>query len=650
MKIALPFPRKRTDSPDAPQMERRRRLTARRLGLALAGLVVILAIGLAIWRTRLASAPAPTLVVPITLGDLTVQVESSGNVRPARTVDLPFQVNGQIEQVLVKPGDQVRAGQPLARLNDHNLQLDVQQAQANLKTAEAGLNKARNGAATPLDLASAESKLRAAQAQLQKTRAGTGTAADIRQAQANLQTAQLRLDALKNPTPAKLSAAQLDLSQVRTALATSRDSLSAAKTSAEQELNRATQSLNQAQAGYSTARQNWQSVQDTGRDPYSPTTTDANGKTAPKKLNDAERQKYYAAFVQAEAALHSAESAVTQAQVNFDTARQKEAAEIPQAEATVANAQQQLDALMHPDSASLAAAQADIVAAQAQLDKLRLGGSAADISAAQAQVDQANIDREKLSAPAAAADIAAAEAELTQAQAQLDAANTKLSHATLVAPFAGTVAAVNITAGGVAGTGAAMTLVDRSALHVDVSVSETELPKVKLGQPASITFEALPDVTLKGVVESIAPVATSGQSGVTYLVQVRFDPGAAGVQVGMSADLSIEVERHAGVLQAPSRAINTIGPIKTVQVLYGQDQTPVTIQVETGASNGTMTEIVKCIDTGAQCLRANDQLAVSLPSDDATSGQGGDGQTQFFAAPAGAAPGGTIERVVVGGP
>jgi HlyD family secretion protein len=95
---------------------------------------------------------------------------------------------------------------------------------------------------------------------------------------------------------------RLDLSQARTALATSRDSLSAAKTSAEQDRNRATLSLRQAQAGYSTALQNWQYVQDTGRDPYSPTTTDSNGKANPNKLNDAERQKYYEAFARAEAA------------------------------------------------------------------------------------------------------------------------------------------------------------------------------------------------------------------------------------------------------------------------------------------------------------------------------------------------------------
>jgi HlyD family secretion protein len=333
--------------------------------------------------------------------------------------------------------------------------------------------------------------------------------------------------------------------------------------------------------------------------------------------------------------------------VNFDTARQKEAAEIPQAEATIENAQQQLDALLHPDHASLAGAQAEVVSAQAQLDKLRQGGTAADISAAQAQVDQAIIDRQRLSAPAAAADIAAAEADLTQAQTQLDLANTKLAQATLTAPFAGTVATVNITAGGVAGSDAAMTLVDLSALHVDVNVSETDLAKVKIGQLASISFDALPDITLNGVVESIAPTPTSGQNIVNYLVQVRFDPGTAAVKVGMSADLSIEVERHASVLQAPSRAISSIGPIHTVQVLHGEDQDPVTIQVEIGASDGTMTEIVKCIDTGAQCLRASDRLAISLPSGDAEGASSGGGPVQFFSSSGEPASGGKVERVII---
>jgi HlyD family secretion protein len=647
MRIALPFPRNRRGAPDAPRAAQGKRPAATRLGL-LAILAALVAGGIYIWRSQVAAGPAPTASAPVTLGDLTVQIESSGAIQPARSVDLPFQASGQIKEVLVEPGDQVQAGQALARLDDQELRLQVQQAEADLKTAEARLSKATHGESTPLDLAAAESKLQAALAQIEKTRSGGSTAADIRQAEANLQAAKARLDLLKNPSADKLSAAQLQLSQARTALATGRDSLSAAKANAQQDLSRAAQSLTQAQASYSTALQNWQYVQDTGRDPYNPTTSDANGKAKPNKLNDAEQRKYYEAFVQAEAALHSAESAVTQAQVQFDTARQKEAAEAPQAEAAVEDAQRQLEALLHPSQASLAGAQADVASAQAQLDKLRQGGSAADIAAAQAQVDQARIDLEKLSAPAAASDIAAAEADVAQARAQLDTAANKLAQATLTAPFAGTVAAVNITPGSQAGSDTAVTLVDTSALYVDINLSEIELPKVKQGQSASITFEALPGTTLSGTVESIAPTATSGQSVVTYLVRLRFDPGEAAVKVGMTADASIEVERHAGVIQAPSRAISSSGPIQTIQVLYGDDRTPVSIQVETGASNGSMTEIVRCVDTGKQCLRAGDQLAISLPGGETQGASNGD-QMRTFAAPA-SGPGGGMQRVVISGP
>jgi HlyD family secretion protein len=617
-----------------------------------AGLVALLAGGVYAWRAQSATSAAAVRAVPVVAGDLTIDVEDSGNVQAARAVDLPFQVGGQVREVLVKPGEQVRAGQALARIEDHELRLQVQQAEADLKTAQAKLSKARNGEATPQDIAQAQINLHAAEAQLQKTRTGNITGADLRQAEANLQAAQARFEALRSPTPDKVSAARLRLTQAQTTLATTRDSLSAAKTAAEQELSRATQSLAQAQASYSTALQNWQYVQDTGRDPYNPTTSSQGGKPKPNMLNDAGRQKYYEAFVQAEAALRSAEAGVKQANLSYDTARQKEAAEVPQAEAGVADAQQQLDALLQPDRASVAGARAEVTAAQAQLDKLRQGGTAADITAAQAQVDKARIELEKLSAPAAGSEIMAAEASVAQAQAQLDTARTKLAQATLSAPFDGTVAAVKIVAGGVAGSGAAMTLVDTSSLHVDVNLSETDVARIKPGQNVSITFDALPDTTLRGTVASVAPTATSEQGVVTYLVQVGFAANGAAVKVGMSADVSIEIERHANVLQVPSRAIKTSGPIKTVQVLYGQNQTPVTIQVQTGASNGPMTEIVKCVDTGSQCLKVGDQLAISLPTEETGQGgpAGGD-QMQFFSAPAGAPPGGGApQRVIIGGP
>jgi hypothetical protein len=74
----------------------------------------------------------------------------------------------------------------------------------------------------------------------------------------------------------------------------------------------------------------------------------------------------------------------------------------------------------------------------------------------------------------------------------------------------------------------------------------------------------------------------------------------------------------------------------------------VTIQVETGATNGSMIEIVKCVDTGKQCLREGDQLAINLPSEAVQGEPAGGDQMQFFSS--GPVPGGAVKRVEISGP
>ena len=125
-----------------------------------------------------------------------------------------------------------------------------------------------------------------------------------------------------------------------------------------------------------------------------------------------------------------------------------------------------------------------------------------------------------------------------------------------------------------------------------------------------------------------------------------FSPGKAAVKPGMSANASILVQRHQGVLRVPNRALTTTGPAKSVAVLYGAAQTPVTVYVQTGATDGTWTEITGCLETGTQCLHDGDKLAVNLPS--VTSGAGwGTGPVMFFSGPAGAAPGGGGDTIRV---
>jgi HlyD family secretion protein len=596
-------------------------------------LVLVLIAGIVFWQIQVRSAPAAVTTATVSQGDLTIAVTGSGAVAAARVVDLPFQQSGTITSVAVKVGDQVQAGQTLAQLDTSDLQLQVQQAQASLKAAEAKLTQVKGGSPTEQDKANAQASLDSAKAQLQKTK--TSATTDLQSAQAALASAQARLAALKNPSAADLSAAETQLAQAQTSAETQRDSLSQAKTNAYNQMQQAVNSLTQAQSRYATAQKNWQYVQDTGSDPANPTSIDpATGKSRKNKLSDTQRQQYYDTYIQAEAAMHSAETAVQQAQVSYDTARQNESAQAPLLDRQVANAQAQLDALKNPSASDIQQAQSAVTQARAQLTALQNGGTQASLASAEAQVIQARSNLDSLTAPGAAPDVAAAEASLIQAQANLAIAQRNLEQATLKAPFDGVVSAVGIVPGASTGSGggssnsssstssAAITMVDRSTLHIDVNLSESDAARVQIGQPVTLTFDALPNVTITGQVATIAPAATVEQNVVTFPVQIEFDPGTTPVKVGMSATADIQIQQITNAILVPSRAVQTSGGTKTVTLLQGPEQVPVTVQVETGATSNGRTEIVSCVDTGAQCLRAGDTLSVAAATTQ-TSTQGG---------------------------
>jgi len=650
MRITVPFPRTRGRS-DVKQPAR-----PEQRWLALPLLLALVA-GLVFWwlPSRLAPATATTTAA-VSRGNLTLNVTGGGSVAAARTVDLPFQQSGTITAVNVKVGDQVKAGQTLATIDPADLKLQLQQAQANLKAAEAKLAATKTGTTTPEDLASAQAALDSAKAQLQQTRTGTATPADIQSAQAQLDAARAKLAALTNPSPTDRSAAQSKVDQAQTSLQSTRNSASQAKTNAQLALENAVNALTQAQSKYATAQHNWQHVQDENTDPTNPSTINAAGQKVPNKLNDAQRQQYYDAYVQAQTALDSAQNAVTQAQVAYDAARQKEVTDVAQAEAAAQDAQRSLDALTNPSATDLSTAQASVVQAQAALTKLKQGGTATDITKAQAAVTQAQANLDKLRAPPTDVDLTAAEASVLQAQAAVDTAQRNLDQATLTAPFDGVVAAVTVQPGTSTGSSssasssttsssggsAAITLVDRSKLHIDVNLSETDAARVQVGQLVTLTFDALPNVTLKGTVATVSPAATVSQNVVTYPVQVEFDAGGTPVKVGMSASADIQIQQINNAILVPSRAVQTSGSIKSVTVLQGAKQVPVTVQVETGATSNGQTEITSCVDTGAQCLRAGDVLAI--PSTTSTSAQNANRNGGF-----GGGFGGGGIRVPIGG-
>jgi HlyD family secretion protein len=162
-------------------------------------------------------------------------------------------------------------------------------------------------------------------------------------------------------------------------------------------------------------------------------------------------------------------------------------------------------------------------------------------AAAERGVAQAQLDL--LQAGATAGEIAVAQAEVAQAQVELDAARVALERCELRAPFGGTVGAVDVRRGEfVAAAQPLITLGDLSTLRVETTdLDEIDVARVRVGQQASVTFDALPEREFTGRVTRISPMAEPGAGGINYTVVIELDESNPVIRWGMTAFVDIEV-------------------------------------------------------------------------------------------------------------
>jgi multidrug efflux pump subunit AcrA (membrane-fusion protein) len=231
-----------------------------------------------------------------------------------------------------------------------------------------------------------------------------------------------------------------------------------------------------------------------------------------------------------------------------------------------------------------------------------------------------------------------AKAQVVQAQTSLAAAQKTLSETTLTSPAAGTIATVggsvgDTVAGGGAsgsassstgsssgsgsasGTGAAaaastsssssssasssafITLTNLDTLQVTAGFSESDAVKVKLGQPAAVTFSALPNVTANAKVVAIALTSTVVSNVVTYNVTVDFDGRVGSVKPGMTASVAVTTAEASNVLTLPASAVPTSGTTGTVQVQQANGKTA-TRTIGIGLRGDNAVEITSGLSAG----------------------------------------------------
>lgn len=204
------------------------------------------------------------------------------------------------------------------------------------------------------------------------------------------------------------------------------------------------------------------------------------------------------------------------------------------------------------------------------------------------------------------------------ASAQAAATNTYLAYqatqdSTVTAPAAGTVHNLNgvvgslVSAAPITGQSAAppvCILSTGQAMTIKTTVNEVDINKIKVGDSVAVTFDAIKDKTFTGKIIQSDEFGTNVQGVINYTVFASIDDGNGLIKPGMTANLSIDTNKHENVLTVVNAAIRPYKGAKAVQVLNKKGKVEY-IQVTTGIKGLDRTEITQGLTAGQKVIIGN---------------------------------------------
>lgn len=277
----------------------------------------------------------------------------------------------------------------------------------------------------------------------------------------------------------------------------------------------------------------------------------------------------------------------------------------------------------------------------ATIDTLQLNADLLEAKAtlASAQARLASAEDEDDGTAAAEAQVAAASAQVDVAQAAVDEAQEQMAATTLVAPAAGLVTEVNLEVGDVVSgsggsavdgsvpsggstsattSGAHVVIIGTDSWSVDVSVDDSEVALIEVGDQAELTLEDATDLVF-GTVAEIGLVSTTTGGVAAFPVTVEITGQPEGVYDGVAADVEIVYERRTDVLTVPSAAVRTVDGASVVTQLDA-DGNEVEVPVTVGETVGDRTEITAGLAEGDEVVVA---VVTRAPDDPESTQQGG---------------------------
>ena len=258
-------------------------------------------------------------------------------------------------------------------------------------------------------------------------------------------------------------------------------------------------------------------------------------------------------------------------------------------------------------AANLVTARAQLSQARAEMDDATLAFNRQKELLAQGIVAKADFDSAEARYKKARGGVEGAEAAIRSAGAALRGAEAAIEYTRIRAPFDAVVLTKNADVGdivtpiGAAATAkaAVVTVADMGSLQVEADVSESNLEKIRVGQPCEIQLDAFPDLRFSGALHMIVP--TADRSKATVMVKVRFLERDDRILPEMSAKVAFLQREVKGEEKRPVTAMNPAAVVtrngkSVVFLIKGERlaETPVTL----GNRIGDMVEVKSGVKAG----------------------------------------------------
>jgi len=596
---------------------------------AIIALIAIAGVGVYLWY-RKAEAVEPTryVLTAATRGSVIQNISGSGQVSGLRQFDVKPTASAKITKIFVKPGDAVTTETPIAQLDATDALKAIRDAQQSLRDAQIAYDSQKlsyekeTGPADASAVLQAENTLNQAKRALEALLEPPDTS-DIATAENDVKTqrenTKLSYDnelsvgirnaydnavtAIKNAAKSAKQGAH-DAEPIILANDPNISNLSPSKLmeaiALSYDIDEHVDHLDAAAS----------SLAATGADPDDidaalVTAKDTLGKVVPylQKLSDA-------LLNTAPSAAYSS-SAISSLKTTIDSNLSDATSRL----STILTQVQMIDSA----KTSYATALISLQKAEVALAKLLEPANENDVATAKEKVAQAEQSLAEIKAGLSDVERAIAQNTLKQRLSSLTSAQNKLADARdaladymIKAPFAGIIATVSVDVADDASPSTSIATVVTTAKIAELALNEVDAAKVQVGQKATLTFDAIPDLSVAGVVSEVDSLGTASQGVVNYNIKIVFETQDERVKSGMSVTAEIVILAEPNVLTLPNAAVHTTDGISTVSVLPNADasdqtaftqglpssELPQAKQVEIGVSNDQVTQIVSGLNEG----------------------------------------------------